>query len=122
MAPWLEVLGKPLPKDFIRLDRTLFIKKDKSGLDVLVTIKDGVVIHSVLGAAFSSTDEAVVWAAPFYIVFEGIGTYYGQSKSGGDIYKINNAFALIDWLRLRADGLIARAVMFSLDLEYLKVQ
>lgn len=113
----INALGKPVPDGYTRIDRRMY-KKDIEYTTIVLIVENGKVHISSLGCYFSTTNTAAERTAIYYSTIENIGVFHDSSYDG-DIYKINNTYALIVKPTKREDGFIATAAFFSQDISNL---
>jgi len=112
----INLIGKTVPRDYIRSNRTIY-KKDYEAdyITIVLVVNNGIVNISSLGAPFYTTHEATRWLSQFYDIFEGKDWQYDNSNSnmtGLDVYKKDGIYICIDLGKLREDGMIVNGIYF----------
>jgi len=104
------LLGKPLPDEFRRLDRTSFMNDE----EIIVIVENGLIAQSAFGSSFDRTNEASEFNSYFYDYFENSNwSFYKTLRNRYDVYFRNNVYACIYHPMKRDDGQIVACILFS---------
>ena len=115
----ISYLSKPVPKNYIRGDRTTYLNEERS---IILKVNNGIVIGGSIGNAFDRTNEALEWQSQFYDYFESNNWVYSSlSEKGIEIYVKNNIYALIISPTKRADNQIVAMIILIEDLNNLSL-
>ena len=113
---YIYVLGKKVPEDYIRLDRTTY----KNNEEIFLTIDNNLVIISAIGSSFRTTNAALEFNGHFYNFFEENLGFQKTLYNKSDIYEKNGFYAMILRPTKRDDGLIVAMIAFSNDINKLQ--
>ena len=108
---YISYLGKPVPNDFHRVNRTTYMNDN----GIILHIHDGLVISSVIGVALDYTHEAIQWLADYYNFFEDQQWTFLDSdlKIKGDAYAKDGIIAICIKPSKRDDNLITTMVILT---------
>jgi hypothetical protein len=116
----ISVLEKPVPTDFNRINRTTFTKNNVDGSSFVIFIENNIVVLSLLGYAFPTSDQAYRWLAQFYSIAEVQNWNFYSSEADGEVYKKDDIYFVIASPQKRVDGMITASVYITKNLKYLK--
>ena len=112
----INLIGKSVPRDYIRGNRTIYYKTyEIDYITIVLVVNNGIVNISSLGASFDTTHEAAIWLSQFYDIFESKDWQYDNYNSnmtGLDVYKKGGIYICIDAGSRREDGMIVNTIYF----------
>jgi hypothetical protein len=112
----IALVGNPVPRGFQNMGRGTYRKIDNDG--IVVQVRDGLIVTSVIGAPFEMSNDASSFNALFYKYFDNNWTYYRESYNG-DIYTKNGMYAMIYVTTKRDDGYIVAMISFAKSIDTL---